>query len=153
MLAEAVTRRLDWSRLIAVVNFSGACMAIELDSDNKSALLAQAVDLLDVGLTVFDRDLVPIAANSRFQQLFNFPDALCRPGATMQGALYHNATMGEYGTGDADEQVRQRMNLSRQFLPHCFERVRPDGTIIEVCGNPLPGGGMVTTYTGVTISR
>jgi signal transduction histidine kinase len=128
-------------------------MAIELDSDDKLALLAQAVDQLDVGLTVFDRDLVLIAANTRFQQLLNFPDALCRPGATMQDALYHNATMGEYGPGDVDEQVRQRMDLSRQFLPHRFERVRPDGTIIEVLGNPLPGGGMVTTYTDVTIPR
>lgn len=128
-------------------------MAIELGSEDKLALLAQAVDQLDVGLTVFDRDLVLIAANTRFQQLLNFPDALCRPGTTMQDALYHNATMGEYGPGDVDEQVRQRMDLSRQFLPHRFERVRPDGTIIEVCGRPLPDGGMVTTYTDVTIPR
>ena len=128
-------------------------MAIELDSDDKLTLLAQAVEHLDVGLTVFDRDLVLIAANTRFQQILNFPDVLCRPGATMQDALYHNAAMGEYGPGDIEEQVRHRMDLSRQFLPHRFERVRPDGTIIEICGNPLPGGGMVTTYTDVTIPR
>lgn len=128
-------------------------MAIDLGLDDKLALLAQAVDQLDIGFTVFDRDLVLVAANKRFQSLLNFPDALCRPGATMRDALFHNAALGEYGPGDVNEQVRQRLELSQQFLPHRFERVRPDGTIIEVCGNPLPSGGMVTTYTDVTVPR
>ncbi len=128
-------------------------MAIELGSGDKLVLLAQGLDQLDIGLTVFDRDLVMVAANTRFQQLLNFPDALCHPGTTMLDALHHNAAQGEYGPGDVDEQVQQRMDLARQFLPHRFERIRPDGSIIEVCGHPLPSGGMVTTYTDVTIPR
>lgn len=90
-------------------------MAIELGSEDKLALLAQAVDQLDVGITVFDRDLVLLAANSRLQQLLNFPDALCRPGATLQEALYHNASQGEYGPGDIEEQVRRRILLIRSL--------------------------------------
>ncbi|MBC7617609.1 MAG: PAS-domain containing protein, partial [Candidatus Saccharibacteria bacterium] len=39
------------------------------------------------------------------------------------------------------------------FLAHRFERVRPDGSIIEVSGTPLAHGGMVTTYTDVTVPR
>ena len=128
-------------------------MAIELGSGDKLVLLAQGLDQLDIGLTVFDRDLVMVAANTRFQQLLNFPDALCHPGTTMLDALHHNAAQGEYGPGNVDEQVQQRMDLARQFLPHRFERIRPDGSIIEVCGHPLPDGGMVTTYTDVTIPR
>ncbi len=128
-------------------------MAIELGSGDKLVLLAQGLDQLDIGLTVFDRDLVMVAANRRFQLLLNFPDALCQPGTTMQQALRYNAEQGEYGPGDVEEQVRQRLELSRQFLPHSFERPRPDGSIIEVCGHPLPGGGMVTTYTDVTVAR
>lgn len=128
-------------------------MAIELGSGDKLVLLAEGLDQLDIGLTVFDRDLVMVAANKRFQELLNFPEALCRPGTLMQDALRHNAMQGEYGAGDVEEQVRQRLELSRQFLPHRFERVRPDGSTIEVCGHPLPGGGMVTTYTDVTIAR
>ena len=128
-------------------------MAIELGSGGKLALLAQGLDQLDVGLTVFDSDLVMVAANTRFQQLLGFPDALCRPGATMLDALRHNAVQGEYGPGDVEDLVRPRLELARQFLPHRFERLRPDGSIIEVCGQPLPSGGMVTTYTDVTIAR
>lgn len=128
-------------------------MAIESGLNEQLTLLVQAIDQLGIGFTVFDRDLVLIAANKRFQLLLNFPDTLCARGATMEDALRHNANAGEYGRGDVEEQVRQRLSLSRQFLPHQFERVRPDGSIIEVCGNPLPGGGMVTTYTDVTIPR
>ena len=128
-------------------------MAIQLGSGDKLVLLAQGLDQLDIGLTVFDRDLVMVVANRRFQEMLNFPDALCQPGTTMQDALRHNAAQGEYGPGDMEEQVRQRLELSRKFLAHCFERVRPDGSIIEVSGHPLPSGGMVTTYTDVTIPR
>ena len=128
-------------------------MAIDLGLGDKLALLAQGLDQLDIGFTVFDRDLVMVAANRRFQELLNFPDALCKPGATLQDALTHNAMQGEYGPGDVAQQVRDRMALAQQFLPHRFERARPDGSIIEVCGTPLEQGGMVTTYTDVTIPR
>ena len=42
------------------------------------------------------------------------------------------------------------MERARTFTPHCFERVRPDGTVIEVRGALLSGGGLVTTYTDIT---
>jgi PAS domain S-box-containing protein len=128
-------------------------MAIDLGLVEQLTLLAEAVDQLDMGFTVFDRDLVMVAANKRFQELLHFPDSLCRPGATMEDALRYNACAGEYGPGDIEEQVRQRLELSRKFLPHRFERVRPDGSIIEVSGQPLPSGGMVATYIDVTIPR
>lgn len=128
-------------------------MVIDLGAGNRVALLAQGLDQLDIGFTVFDRDLVLVAANRRFQQLLDLPDALCQAGATMQDAFRHNALMGEYGPGDAEQQMRARLELARQFLPHRFERVRPDGTIIEICGTPLEQGGVVTTYTDVTVPR
>ena len=128
-------------------------MVIDLELGDRLALLAQGLDQLDIGFTVFDRELVMVASNRRFQQLLNFPDALCKAGTRLQDALHYNATLGEYGAGDVAVQVHERLVLAQQFLPHRFERVRPDGTIIEVCGIPLDSGGMVTTYTDVTVPR
>jgi diguanylate cyclase (GGDEF)-like protein/PAS domain S-box-containing protein len=34
--------------------------------------------------------------------------------------------------------------------PHVFERQRPDGTILEIRGNPMPTGGWVSIYTDIT---
>ncbi|MDP6407303.1 MAG: GAF domain-containing protein, partial [Alphaproteobacteria bacterium] len=36
---------------------------------------------------------------------------------------------------------------------HRFERTRPDGTILEIRGNPIPGGGFVTSYTDISERR
>src|SRR3546814_13251193 len=41
----------------------------------------------------------------------------------------------------------------RAGSPHLTERVMPDGSIVEIRGNPMPGGGFVATYTDVTESR
>lgn len=41
-----------------------------------------------------------------------------------------------------------------KFEPHRFERVRPDGTVIEVHGQPFPDkAGIVTTYTDITARK
>ena len=70
----------------------------------------------------------------------------------MEAALRFNAERGDYGPGDVDEQVRERLDLARKFEAHQFERERPDGTVVEIRGRPVTGGGFVTvtTYTDIT---
>ena len=45
------------------------------------------------------------------------------------------------------------MALARKREPHVYERRRPNGTIVEVRGVPLNGGGFLTTYFDVTEQR
>ncbi|TXH90989.1 MAG: PAS domain-containing protein [Rhodoferax sp.] len=122
------------------------------DSTNWDLLLA-GLNHLDIGFTVVDAQLRLVAANRRFQELLDYPDRLMVPGTSNAEGFRFLAERGEYGPGDVDEQVRMRMELGFKFLAHRFERVRPDGIILEVVGQPLPGGGMVTTYTDVTVPR
>lgn len=122
------------------------------DRTNWDLLLA-GLNHLDIGFTVVDAQLCLVAANRRFQALLDYPDWLMVPGTSNAEGFRFLAQRGEYGPGDVEEQVRQRMALGFQFLAHRFERVRPDGIILEVVGQPLPGGGMVTTYTDVTVPR
>jgi signal transduction histidine kinase len=37
--------------------------------------------------------------------------------------------------------------------PYTHERELPDGTVLEIQGNPMPGGGFVTTYSDVTARK
>jgi diguanylate cyclase (GGDEF)-like protein/PAS domain S-box-containing protein len=46
--------------------------------------------------------------------------------------------------------VRSRVELARRFEPHHFERERPDGTVLDIRGIPVPGRGFVTIYTDIT---
>ena len=48
-------------------------LQMELGSGDKLALVVEGLDHLSIGFTVFDRQLVLVACNQRFQEMLNFP--------------------------------------------------------------------------------
>ena len=112
--------------------------------------LKAILDNTDVGISMVDADLNVVAVNQRFLELLEFPDHLLGANRNFQDFIRYNAKRGEYGPGNIEELVRERVELAKKFEAHRFERSRPDGTVIEIRGNPLPEGGIVTTYTDVT---
>ncbi len=115
--------------------------------------LEEALQHLDQALSVFDGDFRLSFFNRRFLQILDLPPGLVRLGTPFEDLVRFNAERGEYGPGPVDELVRERLELAQRREPHCFERVRRNGTVIEICGAPLPNGGFVTTYTDVTSRR
>jgi diguanylate cyclase (GGDEF)-like protein/PAS domain S-box-containing protein len=113
-------------------------------------LLDNTFSNMDQGITIFDADLNMLGINQRFADLLDFPASVCAPGAHFSDFMRYNAMRGDYGPGDIEELTRNRVELARRFEPHHFERERPDGTVLEIRGRPIPGGGFVTTYTDVT---
>ncbi len=122
----------------------------EIELTQKTAMLEATLENMGQGISLIDRDLRISAFNKKFLDILGFPEGLFQPGFTLESAFRYNAERGEYGPGDIEEQIRQRLELARRFEPHVFERARPDGTVIEVRGNPMAGGGFVTTYTDIT---
>lgn len=115
--------------------------------------LLQGLDQLDQGISIFDGALQLIACNRRYLDLLDFPHSFGAPGTPVETFFRYNAERGEYGAGDIETVVRERLALVRKFQPHHFERARPDGTILEVRGAPLPDGGWVAVYTDITERR
>ncbi len=120
---------------------------------NVAPFVLNALDHLDQGISVIDGDLRMIMWNRHMVDLLGFPASLMRAGVPLETLIRFNAERGEYGPGNPERLVRERMDLARQFRAHCFERTRPDGTIIEVKGHPLADGGFVTVYSDVTRRR
>ena len=117
----------------------------------QKAILETTLETMDQGITMFDKNLDVITANSKFMELLEFPKEKFPPGSNLAEFFRYNAERGEYGPGDIEEQVESRLELARKFEPHHFERTRPDGMAIEIRGNPLPDRrGFVTTYTDIT---
>lgn len=112
--------------------------------------LETTIEHMDQGVSIMDADLRLGGVNRRFRELLAVPESLCRPGTSLETVFRYNAGRGDYGPGDVEEQVHTRMALARRFEAHCFERERPDGTVLEIRGLPIPGGGFVTLYTDVT---
>ena len=126
-------------------------------SDNKVSsvdhALRAAVEHINQALSLFDRDLKLVVCNKQYLKLLDFPDWMGEPGTPLATFFRYNAERGEYGSGKVEDQVNERLELARKFEPHAFERERPDGTILLVEGNPIEGGGFITTYTDVTDLR
>ena len=113
-------------------------------------LIQSSLDHLAQGISVFNRELDLVLFNNRFVQLLGFPPGLVHIGTSFAELIGYNARRGEYGEGDIEALVAERVARAGAFTPHVMERERPDGTIIEIRGNPLPGGGFVTIYTDIT---
>ena len=77
------------------------------------------------------------------------PDDLLAERPTYAEYLRYLAERGDFGAGaDPEEQIRR---LPEHAGQNCAsERTRPDGRVIEVRRNPVPGGGFVLIFSDIT---
>jgi len=111
------------------------------------------LDHLHEAISIFDHDLQLVVWNRRFAELLDFPPNLLRVGLPFAELIGYNAGRGEYGPGDPDAQTAERVRLAQAFQSHCFERTRPDGTVLEIRGEPINGGGFITVYEDITARK
>ena len=121
--------------------------------DFSRGLLQGAIEHIGQGIAVVDKQLRLVAWNQRYLELFTFPVGLIQVGRPIADVIRHNAEQGLCGPGDPEEHVRRRVYHLEQGTRHTSSRVRPDGRVIEVQGNPMPGGGFVMSFTDITVFR
>lgn len=112
-----------------------------------------SLDYLPVGITIFDSQLRLVFSNQLVRELLDWPKRLLRHGTTLEETVRFNAARGDFGTGDFETLVQERMALARRSEAYRFERELADGRVIEFHGNPLPDGGFITTYNDITELR
>lgn len=115
-------------------------------------LLEAALENMSQGISVVDAQLRLVAWNRRYAELFRYPDALLQVGTPII-ELARWALQRLPPRGDHEAALRRRLAHMRAGTPHLTERVFPDGSIVEIRGNPMPGGGFVATFTDVTAFR
>ena len=120
--------------------------AMEISGERLSA----ALENLPQGVSVVDRDLRLVAWNRRYVELFGYPDPLVHVGAPIEQLIRHNIGRGLLGGDDAEALIARRLVHLREGGAYVHERELPDGTVIEIRGNPMPGGGFVTSYADVS---
>ncbi|HGY3557196.1 TPA: NahK/ErcS family hybrid sensor histidine kinase/response regulator, partial [Pseudomonas putida] len=86
-------------------------------------------------------------------ELFNYPDGLISVGRPIADIIRYNAERGLCGPGEAQVHVARRLHWMRQGRAHSSERLFPNGRVIELIGNPMPGGGFVMSFTDITPFR
>lgn len=141
--------RLESGTVWVIEDITEARRAEEALRESK-AVLEDALEYMDQGISLMDSQLIARAVNRRFLEILGFPDRLGKPGTHFEEYIRYNAERGDYGPGDIEEQVRTRLALAARNEAHHFERERPDGTVVEIRGIPIPGRGFVTIYTDIT---
>ncbi len=146
LVLSLLLRRSDAGSHSALKLLDDASEALQYNRD----LLQSALDQVRHGLSVFDKDMRLICWNRQFRELLNLPPELGRVGASLDLILRTCAERGDFGAGDVNKLVADR--LMKLAVAHETFQEHFDGgrRILEIRTSPMPQGGIVTTYSDIT---
>ncbi len=114
-------------------------------------ILQTALEHVSEGIAVFDKEFQLVCWNRQFGEVLDLPRDMIGIGTRLDEILRLHAERGVYGQGDIDHLVSERM--ARYVAAEPFiERFSARGLVLDVRANHMPGGGIVTTFTDVTLS-
>jgi len=113
-------------------------------------LLEATLENISQGVSVVDSEQRLIGWNSRYAELMDYPAGLVYVGKPILELLRYNADLGRLGKDNIEFQVQKRIKHMREGYEYKFQSNFADGKVIEIHGQPMPGGGYVTTYSDIT---
>lgn len=109
-------------------------------------LLQIALDQMEQGITVFDKDFRLTCWNRQYRALFDLPDEMGQVGVSLDQILRFLVARGDIAPGT---DVTTLNRFSAFGSPWQME-LRTSGRIIELRSNPMPDGGLVATYADIS---
>ena len=129
-------------------------------------VLEAALQNMSQGISVIDASLRLMAWNRRYAELFDYPARLLHVGVPIAELVRHNIrrrlAVENLSEQDIASEVDKRVRHMRAGTPYVVERnfqislaepAMRQTIVVEIRGNPMPGGGFVATFTDVTDFR
>lgn len=113
-------------------------------------LLQSGVENIEQGISVIDSDMRLVAWNNRYIELLAYPEELVVAGMPIDALIRFNVERGIISGDEADRLVAKRVEHMRSGNRHYVQRTMPNGTVLEIRGQPMPGGGFVSTFSDIT---
>jgi Na+/proline symporter/signal transduction histidine kinase len=114
-------------------------------------ILQTALDHVRQGIAVFNKDLHLICWNRQFGDILALPPQLTRVGTGLDEILRFNAARINADADAVEALVQEHLNQYVSSTPF-LERIPERDLVMEVRANPMPDGGIVTTFTDITAS-
>jgi Na+/proline symporter/CheY-like chemotaxis protein/anti-sigma regulatory factor (Ser/Thr protein kinase) len=154
----AASARVVVASLLADRRFSTADARGLIDDASRAImsrheLLRDTLQNIRQGICVFDETFRATLWNRRFLELIDVPGDFMAVGTPLDQMVRYNEDRREYGGGAQEKYqtlLARQLDPDRRGRPDVYERRRPDGTVLEIATNPLPGGGFVAVYTDVS---
>ena len=113
-------------------------------------LMQTTLENISQGISVIDQDLNLVIWNNRYLELFEYPKNLVFSGMPVQELLEFNANRGEFQNEDPKAAVKKRIQRLMKREPYEHISTRNNGRVLKLMGEPMQGGGYVTTYQDIT---
>ncbi len=119
-----------------------------LSAAQEHALLRATLENMAQGVAMYDASHRLVTWNERFRIYLEMPDEFLGTDRTFSDYIRYLGERGEFGDADIETELKKRLAVLE--TSHSFERVRPDGMVLEVRRDPVPGGGFIAIYTDIT---
>jgi len=113
-------------------------------------LLQAGVENIEQGISVVDADMRLVAWNKRYVELLDYPENIVTVGKPIAELIRYNAQRGVINADNGEEFINRRIKHMRQGNNHYFQREMPNGIVLEISGQAMPGGGFVSTFSDIT---
>ena len=111
-------------------------------------LLESTLDNMTQGVSVVDQGLRLVGWNRRYVELMDYPENTLYIGKPIEELIHLNAERGLIG--EHKSELSKRLNHLRGGKDYRYEREWLGDKVLEIRGNPMSGGGYVTTFTDIT---
>jgi diguanylate cyclase (GGDEF)-like protein len=114
--------------------------------------LRSALDHLDYGIVLLDRELRAQFINRAFREMWRLPDELADRKPAFVGLMYHGRDTGAYAVrpDEVDAHVARRTAMVRAGDEQPIDIRLANGDVVCVRCKVLPDGGRMLTYANVT---
>lgn len=133
------------------VLFSNEIQQSRIDPPQTSALIA-ALDTIEVGIVLLDRELRAQFINRAFRKIWRLPDDTADRKPAFVALMYHGRDTGAYAveSKDLDEYVAHRVALVKEGDALPIDVRLTSGEVLRFHCAALPDGGRMLSYTYVS---
>jgi PAS domain S-box-containing protein len=151
LLSARLFNHMGEQATLTTVNVISERKRIEQELARDRAMLKATLENMDQAMLITDHELRVIGWNHRCVDLLDLPAKFLEQAPTLEEIAGFLAGQGDFdGVPETDVLAFQGDQSALLESRPIYERRRPNGTVVEVRSNRLPGGGFVCTHTDVT---